>query len=66
MGCGTSNEVNRKELDLGKESRKSALGKDTCRARWHLKDGRETDCHCEEEQRDLLLRKHLEHTHSAK
>lgn len=40
MGCGTSNEVNRKEFDLGKESRKSALGKDTCRARWHLKDGR--------------------------
>lgn len=43
MGCGTSNKINRKELDLGKESRKSALGKDTCRARWHLKDGRETD-----------------------
>lgn len=40
MGYGTSIEVNRKEFDLGKESRKSAMGKDTCRVGWHLKDRR--------------------------
>lgn len=28
--------------------------------------GQEIDCQCEEEQRDLVLRKHLELTHSAK
>ena len=67
MEYGTSNEVNRKEFDLGKESRKSTLGKETCKGRMAPKGqkGQEIDCQCEEEQPDLVLRKHLEHTHSV-
>ena len=55
MEYGTSNEVNRKEFDLGKESRKSTLGKETCKGRMAPKGqkGQEIDCQCEEEHEVL-------------